>query len=158
MAIQVAKLAGARVLVVAGDEDKAARARELGADAVIDRSRADWVREVLRLDRQARRRRGGGQRRPRHPRRQPAGRGARRAHRHRRQHQRARRRKSTSAIIFGKQISLIGSTMGNHQDFRTVTDLLWQRPAQARDRPGHAARARGSMPTVAWRRASSSGR
>jgi NADPH:quinone reductase-like Zn-dependent oxidoreductase len=27
--------------------------------------------------------------------------------------------------IFGKQISLIGSTMGNHQDFRDVTSLLW---------------------------------
>jgi NADPH:quinone reductase-like Zn-dependent oxidoreductase len=29
-------------------------------------------------------------------------------------------------FIFGKQISLIGSTMGSHQDFRTVTDLLWK--------------------------------
>ena len=29
-------------------------------------------------------------------------------------------------FIFGKQISLIGSTMGNHQDFRVVTDLLWK--------------------------------
>jgi len=28
-------------------------------------------------------------------------------------------------FIFGKQISLIGSTMGTHQDFRDVTDLLW---------------------------------
>ncbi|UCH20094.1 MAG: hypothetical protein JSU83_16220 [Deltaproteobacteria bacterium] len=27
--------------------------------------------------------------------------------------------------IFGKQISLIGSTMGNRQDFRTITKLLW---------------------------------
>jgi len=27
--------------------------------------------------------------------------------------------------IFGKQISLIGSTMGSHQDFRDVTSLLW---------------------------------
>jgi len=27
--------------------------------------------------------------------------------------------------IFGKQISLIGSTMGNHQDFREVASLLW---------------------------------
>ena len=29
-------------------------------------------------------------------------------------------------FIFGKQISLIGSTMGTHQDFREVTTLLWQ--------------------------------
>jgi NADPH:quinone reductase-like Zn-dependent oxidoreductase len=27
--------------------------------------------------------------------------------------------------IFGKQISLIGSTMGNPQDFRDITGLLW---------------------------------
>jgi threonine dehydrogenase-like Zn-dependent dehydrogenase len=26
--------------------------------------------------------------------------------------------------IFGKQISLIGSTVGSHQDFHTVTDLM----------------------------------
>ncbi|MCB2173517.1 zinc-binding dehydrogenase, partial [archaeon] len=28
-------------------------------------------------------------------------------------------------FIFGKQISLIGSTMGSHQDFRDVLELLW---------------------------------
>jgi zinc-binding alcohol dehydrogenase/oxidoreductase len=28
-------------------------------------------------------------------------------------------------FIFGKQISLIGSTMGSHQDFRDVLNLLW---------------------------------
>jgi NADPH:quinone reductase-like Zn-dependent oxidoreductase len=28
-------------------------------------------------------------------------------------------------FIFGKQISLIGSTMGSHQDFRVVTEMLW---------------------------------
>jgi D-arabinose 1-dehydrogenase-like Zn-dependent alcohol dehydrogenase len=28
-------------------------------------------------------------------------------------------------LIFGKQISLIGSTMGSHQDFRDILDLLW---------------------------------
>jgi NADPH:quinone reductase-like Zn-dependent oxidoreductase len=27
--------------------------------------------------------------------------------------------------IFGKQISLIGSTMGSHQDFIDITTLLW---------------------------------
>ena len=27
--------------------------------------------------------------------------------------------------IFAKQISIIGSTMGNHQDFRDVMELLW---------------------------------
>ena len=29
--------------------------------------------------------------------------------------------------IFGKQISLIGSTMGSHQDFDDVTELLWSK-------------------------------
>ena len=28
--------------------------------------------------------------------------------------------------VFGKQISLIGSTMGSHQDFRDVINLLWE--------------------------------
>ncbi len=28
-------------------------------------------------------------------------------------------------FIFGKQISLIGSTMGSHQDFRDVVGMLW---------------------------------
>lgn len=28
-------------------------------------------------------------------------------------------------FIFAKQISLIGSTMGSHQDFRKVMELLW---------------------------------
>jgi NADPH:quinone reductase-like Zn-dependent oxidoreductase len=27
--------------------------------------------------------------------------------------------------IFGKQISLIGNTMGGHQDFRDINRLLW---------------------------------
>jgi NADPH:quinone reductase-like Zn-dependent oxidoreductase len=29
-------------------------------------------------------------------------------------------------FIFSKQISLVGSTMGTHQDFRDVTTLLWE--------------------------------
>ena len=28
-------------------------------------------------------------------------------------------------FIFGKQISLIGSTMGSHQDFRDVLEMIW---------------------------------
>jgi NADPH:quinone reductase-like Zn-dependent oxidoreductase len=28
-------------------------------------------------------------------------------------------------FIFGKQIRLIGSTMGTHQDFHDITTLLW---------------------------------
>ena len=36
MGIQIAKLRGARVIATAGAEDKLAKARELGADDVID--------------------------------------------------------------------------------------------------------------------------
>jgi NADPH:quinone reductase-like Zn-dependent oxidoreductase len=49
MAIQIAKLAGAFVFVVASNADKAEKAKALGADVVVDRSAADWVREVLKL-------------------------------------------------------------------------------------------------------------
>ena len=124
MSIQVAKLAGAFVYAVAGNEKKARLARELGADVVLDRSRVDWGRELYRLTEK----RGvdvivdnvG----------------------------KATLMKSMQALarggrivivgntsgpqaeidiryIFGKQISLVGSTMGNHQDFRDVIKLLW---------------------------------
>jgi NADPH:quinone reductase-like Zn-dependent oxidoreductase len=124
MAIQIAKLAGARVWVVASTPDKAERASKLGADVVLDRSQVDWGREIHRMTDK----RGvdlvvdnvG----------------------------RATLQTSMGAVarggrivivgntsgpkaeidiryLFGKQISLIGSTMGSHQDFKTVTDLLW---------------------------------
>jgi len=48
-AIQIAKLAGARVFAVTSGAEKAARARELGADVVLDRSQQDFARETLRL-------------------------------------------------------------------------------------------------------------
>jgi NADPH:quinone reductase-like Zn-dependent oxidoreductase len=125
MAIQIAKLAGATVYVVCGNEEKGKRALELGADAVLDRSRVDWVKEIQRTTG----RRGvdvvvdnvG----------------------------KATIMKSVQAVtrggriviigntsgpqaeidiryIFGKQISLIGSTMGSHQDFHDVVKLLWE--------------------------------
>lgn len=125
IAIQVAKLAGAFVYVVASNSDKAERAKELGADVVVDRSQVDWGREIFRLTKK----RGvdvvvdnvgkatlmtsmksavhGG---------------------------RIVIVGNTSGpiteidirYIFGKQLSLIGSTMGTHQDFREVTSMLWQ--------------------------------
>ncbi len=124
MAIQVAKLAGAVVYVAAGNRTKTDRARELGADFVLDRSQVNWKREILRLTN----RRGVdvvvdnvGQ---------------------------ATINASMAAVarggrivivgntsgpmaeidiryIFGKQISLIGSTMGSHQDFQEVIKLIW---------------------------------
>ncbi len=124
MAIQVARLAGARVFAVAGSAEKAEAARRLGAEEAFDRTRGDWVREVL-----ARTEKRGvdvvvdnvG---------------------------RATLASSLKAVarggrivvvgntsgplteidlrfLFAKQISLIGSTMGSHQDFRVVTGLLW---------------------------------
>ncbi len=48
-AVQVAKLAGCRVIATAGGEAKLARARELGADAVIDHYRQNVAEEVKRL-------------------------------------------------------------------------------------------------------------
>ena len=125
IAVQVAKLAGASVLVVAGDAQKAAKALELGADAVIDRSKTDWVREVLKItgkrgvdvvvDNVGRATLAGSM--------QAVARGGRIVIVGNTSGPRA---EIDIRYIFGKQISLIGSTMGSHQDFRTVTDLLWK--------------------------------
>jgi NADPH:quinone reductase-like Zn-dependent oxidoreductase len=47
--IQIAKLRGARVIATAGSDEKLAKARELGADEVVNYSNPDWPREVRRL-------------------------------------------------------------------------------------------------------------
>jgi NADPH:quinone reductase-like Zn-dependent oxidoreductase len=129
-AVQIAKLAGAVVYVVAGGPEKAKRAEALGADYVLDRTSVDWSREIYKMTG----RRGVdvvvdnvGQ---------------------------ATLKASMMAVarggrivivgntsgpkaeidirfIFGKQISLIGSTMGSHQDFRDVLDLIWSRRIEA---------------------------
>jgi NADPH:quinone reductase-like Zn-dependent oxidoreductase len=124
MAIQIAKLAGATVYVVAGDANKATRARELGADIVLDRSRVDWGREIYKLtskrgvdlvvDNVGKATINASMK--------AVARGGRIVI-----------VGNTSGplaeidirFIFGKQISLIGSTMGTHQDFRDVTVMLW---------------------------------
>jgi NADPH:quinone reductase-like Zn-dependent oxidoreductase len=49
VAIQIAKLRGARVLTTASSDEKLAKARELGADETINYSREDWPKEVRRL-------------------------------------------------------------------------------------------------------------
>ncbi len=124
MAIQIAKLAGATVYVVAGNKEKASKAQELGADVVLDRSQVDWGREIHRLtgkrgvdvvvDNVGKTTistsmmaavRGGriviiGNTSGPHA-------------------------EIDIRYIFGKQISLIGSAMGSHQDFLEVTSLLW---------------------------------
>ncbi|MFP5213103.1 MAG: zinc-binding dehydrogenase [Acidobacteriota bacterium] len=124
MATQIAKLAGATVYVVASSAEKAARAKELGADHVIDRTQVDWSKEIVKLT--GKRgvdvvvdnvgsatinmsmkavARGGrivivGNTSGPHA-------------------------EIDIRFIFSKQISLIGSTMGGHEDFRKITRLLW---------------------------------
>ena len=124
VSIQIAKLAGATVYVVASNAEKAEKALELGADFVINRSKVNWGKEVQKLTSKrgvdlvvdnvgaatiytsmAVVARGG----------------------------RIVIVGNTSGpqveidlrMIFGKQISLIGSTMGSPQDFRDITQLLW---------------------------------
>lgn len=49
IAIQLAKLRGARVIATAGSDEKLAKAKELGADEVVNYTNADWPKEVKRL-------------------------------------------------------------------------------------------------------------
>ena len=125
MAIQIAKLAGARVYALTSTEEKERRARELGADVVLNYRRdRQWSRTIYRLtdkrgvdvvvdnvgqatlpDSMRAVARGGrivivGNTSGPHA-------------------------EIDTRYLFGKQISLIGSTMGNHQDFRDVMDHLW---------------------------------
>jgi len=124
MAIQIAKLAGAIVYVVASDARKAEKALELGADTVLDRSKVDWCDEIYRLtgkrgvdlvvDNVGRATIATSMR--------AVARGGRIVIIGNTSGPQA---EIDIRYIFGKQISLIGSTMGTHQDFRDVTALLW---------------------------------
>jgi NADPH:quinone reductase-like Zn-dependent oxidoreductase len=49
VAIQIAKLRGARVITTASSDEKLAKAHELGADQTINYTRDDWPKEVRRL-------------------------------------------------------------------------------------------------------------
>jgi NADPH:quinone reductase-like Zn-dependent oxidoreductase len=49
VAIQIAKLRGARVITTASSDEKLAKARELGADETINYTRDDWPKEVRRV-------------------------------------------------------------------------------------------------------------
>ena len=124
MAIQMARLAGAAVYVVAGNPEKSERARQLGADVVLDRSEVDWGKEIYKLTS----RRGVdvvvdnvGQATITTSM-QAVARGGRIVIVGNTSGPQA---EIDIRFIFGKQISLIGSTMGSHQDFRDVIDLLW---------------------------------
>jgi NADPH:quinone reductase-like Zn-dependent oxidoreductase len=47
--IQIAKLRGARVIATAGSDSKLAKAKEVGADDVVNYSSEDWPKEIRRL-------------------------------------------------------------------------------------------------------------
>jgi len=124
-AIQIAKLAGARVFAVTSSPEKAEKARALGADWVIDRTRENWSKAVY----EATGRRGvdlvlenvgaatwfdslraakkngrivtyGATTGP-HP-------------------------KEDIRYIFWKQLQIIGTTMSSHREFVDVMRLVWQ--------------------------------
>ncbi|MGA8241685.1 MAG: zinc-binding dehydrogenase [Desulfobacterales bacterium] len=123
MAIQIAKLAGARVYAVAGNRQKAEKAGELGADVALDRSKVDWSKEIYRLTDK----RGVdvvvdnvGQATINQSM-LAAARGGRVVIVGNTSGPKAQ---IDMRYIFGKQISLIGSTMGSHQDFRDIVELV----------------------------------
>jgi len=124
--IQVAKLAGARVIVVGSTAAKLALAQSLGADLLIDRSKEEnWARAIY----EATGKRGadvvvdnvGKATIARSLR--AAARGGR-----------ILTVGNTSGydleidnrFIFGKHLSLLGSTMGTHSDFATVMGLIFE--------------------------------
>jgi NADPH:quinone reductase-like Zn-dependent oxidoreductase len=49
IAIQIAKLRGARVITTASSDEKLAKARELGADETVNYTAADWPKQVRKL-------------------------------------------------------------------------------------------------------------
>ncbi len=49
LAIQIAKLRGAQVIATASTEEKLQRAKELGADELVNYTREEWPKEVRRL-------------------------------------------------------------------------------------------------------------
>ncbi len=123
--IQIAHLAGAQVYVVGSDAAKLEQAESLGADELIDRSKEDWSKVVFKLTRQRgvdvvvdnvgaetffrsiRAARKGG---------------------------RILTVGNTSGpkfeldnrYLFGKHLTIIGSSMGPHTDFLTVMDLVFE--------------------------------
>lgn len=142
--IQVAKLAGARVLVVGSTAAKLALAGELGADVLIDRSKDEnWAKASF----EATGRRGadvvvdnvGAATMPRSLR--AAGRGGRILTVG---NSSGPNLEIDNRLVFGKHLSILGSTMGTHADFAAVMSLVFEgrlRPALDRQFPLQEARA-----------------
>ncbi len=123
-AIQIAKLAGCRVFVVGSDARKLALAESLGADVLIDRSKTDWGKQVYQLTQKRgvdvvvdnvigdtlmtslRAARRGG-------RILTVGNTA------------GAKVELDNRYMFGKHLSLIGSTMSTRADFATVMGLVF---------------------------------
>jgi NADPH:quinone reductase-like Zn-dependent oxidoreductase len=125
MAIQIAKLAGATVYALTSTEEKMEKARELGADVVLNyREDLKWSQTLYEMtghrgvevvvDNVGQATLGQSMR--------AVARGGRIVIVG---NTSGPKTEIDVRFIFGKQISLIGSTMGTHQDFRDVMDLVW---------------------------------
>ena len=127
MAIQIAKLAGATVYALTSTEEKIRKACALGADVVLNyRENPQWSKTIYKMTN----RRGVdvvvdnvGQA-TLHQSMRAVARGGRIVIVGNTSGPHA---EIDTRFIFSKQISLIGSTMGSHQDFQDVLDLLWKR-------------------------------
>jgi NADPH:quinone reductase-like Zn-dependent oxidoreductase len=142
--IQVAKLAGAKVFVVGSTSEKLALAESLGAEVLIDRSQeANWARAVYK----ATGRRGvdvvvdnvGAGATP------LSLRAARKGGRILTVGNTGGPKfEIDNRFIFGKHLSILGSTMGTRQDFATVMGLIFEgrlKPVMDRQFPLEEARA-----------------
>lgn len=124
ISIQIAKHLGATVYAITSTPEKMRKAAELGADHVINYREEDWSRALYRLTGK----RGVdvvvdnvGQATLQASLR-AAARGGRVAIVGNTSGPQA---EIDVRLIFGKQISLVGSTMGSHQDFLDVMALVW---------------------------------
>ena len=125
MAIQLARLAGAQVYAVTSGPENVEKVRGLGADVVYDRKTQDWGKEVFRdtgkegvdlvfdsvgeaIWPQCLKSLKVGGRLVTYG----ATTGA--------------RGETEIRLVFWKQLSILGSTMGNPREYRTVMDLVFQ--------------------------------
>jgi NADPH:quinone reductase-like Zn-dependent oxidoreductase len=124
--VQIAKLAGAQVIAVAGSDEKLQKLKELGADVLINHTQQDFSKEVWQLT---------------------GKRGVdlvvdsigeatwERSLRVLAKDGRLVTYGATSGpkpltdvrLVFWRQLRLIGTTMGNHREFTEVMRLVWER-------------------------------
>jgi NADPH:quinone reductase-like Zn-dependent oxidoreductase len=124
VSIQIAKHIGATVCAITSTPEKMQKAQELGADYVINYRQEDWSKKLYQLtgkrgvdvvvDNVGQATLNASMR--------AAARGGRVVIVGNTSGPKA---EIDVRLIFGKQISLIGSTMGSHQDFLDVMQLVW---------------------------------